>query len=69
MKGIQQGLYTKEFREEAIKMVIDGGMLLPEEASALILVAARLRHIAGTKWGLQQNLKMDRIEEHKKIAA
>ena len=35
----------------------------PDGNSALMLVSARLRHIAGTKWGLQQYLKMDRIEE------
>lgn len=35
----------------------------PDGNSALMLVAARLRHIAGTKWGLQQYLKMDRLEE------
>jgi putative transposase len=35
----------------------------PDGNSALMLVAARLRHIAGTKWGLKQYLKMDRIEE------
>jgi DNA-directed RNA polymerase delta subunit len=28
-----------------------------------MLVAARLRHIAATKWGTRQYLKMDRIEE------
>lgn len=42
----------------------------PVGNSALMLVAARLRHIAGTKWGLQQYLKMDRLEEEiKEIAA
>jgi len=42
----------------------------PDGNSALMLVAARLRHIAGTKWGLQQYLKMDRLEEEaKEIAA
>jgi hypothetical protein len=30
---------------------------------ALVLVAARLRHIAGTRWGMKQYLKMDRIEK------
>jgi putative transposase len=35
----------------------------PDGNSALMLVAARLRHIAGSKWGLRQYLKMDRIEE------
>jgi putative transposase len=42
----------------------------PDGNSALMLVAARLRHIAGTKWGLRQYLKMDRlVEETKEIAA
>jgi len=35
----------------------------PDGRSALMLVAARLRHIAGTKWGMSQYLKMDRLEE------
>lgn len=35
----------------------------PDGNSALMLVAARLRHIAGTKWGTRQYLRMDRIEE------
>lgn len=35
----------------------------PDGNSALMLVAARLRHIAGTKWGLKQYLKVDRLEE------
>jgi putative transposase len=35
----------------------------PDGNSALMLVAARLRYIAGTKWGIRQYLKMDRIEE------
>ncbi len=35
----------------------------PDGNSALMLVAARLRHIASTKWGTRQYLKMDRIEE------
>ena len=42
----------------------------PDGNSALMLVAARLRHIAGTKWGLKQYLKMDHLEEKiKNIAA
>ena len=35
----------------------------PDGNSALMLVAARLRHIAGTKWGMNQYMKMDRLEE------
>jgi transposase-like protein len=34
----------------------------PDGNSALMRVAARLRHIAGTRWGLRQYLKIDRIE-------
>jgi len=37
MKGIPQGRYTKEFREEAVKMVLDGGISLPEAARRLSL--------------------------------
>lgn len=33
----------------------------PDGQSALMLVAARLRHIAGTKWGLRRYLNMERL--------
>lgn len=33
----------------------------PDARSALMLVAARLRHIAGTKWGLRRYLDMERL--------
>lgn len=42
MKGIPQGRYTKEFREEAVKMVMDGGMSLPEAARRLSLPPSTL---------------------------
>lgn len=35
----------------------------PDGNSALMLVAARLRHIAGTRWSTRLYLKMDRLEE------
>jgi putative transposase len=35
----------------------------PDGRSALMLVAARLRHIAGTKWGTRQYLDMQRLRE------
>jgi transposase-like protein len=35
----------------------------PDGNSALMLVAARLRHIAGSRWGLKQYLKIERLEE------
>jgi putative transposase len=35
----------------------------PDGRSALMLVAARLRHIAGTRWGTRRYLDMDRLKE------
>jgi transposase-like protein len=35
----------------------------PDGNSALMLVAARLRHVAGTKWGTRKYLYMDRLNE------
>ncbi|OPZ08689.1 MAG: hypothetical protein BWZ08_00978 [candidate division BRC1 bacterium ADurb.BinA292] len=36
----------------------------PDGRSALMLVAARLRHIAGTRWGTRRYMNMDRLREH-----
>jgi len=41
----------------------------PDGQSALMLVAARLRHIAGTKWGTRRYLDMDRLKETAAVAA
>jgi transposase-like protein len=42
----------------------------PDGRSALMLVAARLRHIAGTKWGTQKYLTVERLKaEEEKIAS
>jgi len=35
----------------------------PDGQSALMLVGARLRHIAGTKWGIRRYMDMDRLNE------
>ena len=35
----------------------------PDGESALMLVAARLRHIAGTRWGTKVYLNMQRMDE------
>lgn len=35
----------------------------PDGKSALMLVTARLRHIAGTKWGTRRYLSMERLYE------
>ena len=37
----------------------------PDGHSALMLAAARLRHIAGTKWSTCRYLNMQRLQEHK----
>ena len=39
----------------------------PDGNSALMLVAARLRHIAGTKWGNRAYLDMNRLKEERMI--
>jgi putative transposase len=36
----------------------------PDGNSALMLVAARLRHVAGTQWGIKRYLDMDRLKEN-----
>src|SRR5262249_54099911 len=41
----------------------------PDGDSALMLVAARLRHIAGTKWGTRRYLDMTRLRELRKERA
>jgi transposase-like protein len=36
----------------------------PDGQSALMLVAARLRHVAATRWGTRQYLNMERLTEN-----
>lgn len=40
----------------------------PDGQSALMLVAARLRHVAGTRWGLRRYMDMSRLEEMDRAA-
>jgi transposase-like protein len=35
----------------------------PDRHSAVMLVAARLRHVAGTRWGTRQYMDMERLRE------
>jgi transposase len=42
MKGIPQGRYTREFREEAVKLITEGNMSLPEAARTLSLPPSTL---------------------------
>ena len=41
----------------------------PDGNSALMLVAARLRHVAGTKWGTRKYLDMERLNEQNRQEA
>lgn len=38
----------------------------PDGRSALMLVAARLRHVAGTRWGTKRYMDMERLREQEK---
>jgi putative transposase len=40
----------------------------PDGKSALMLAAARLRHVAGTKWGMRRYLGMNRLAEASEAA-
>ena len=35
----------------------------PDGQSALMLIAARLRHVAGSKWGMRRYMNMERLKE------
>lgn len=41
----------------------------PDGESALMLVAARLRHIAGTKWGYRRYLSMELLSDQEELAS
>ena len=41
----------------------------PDGNSAVLLVAARLRHIAGTRWGTKLYMKVDRVNDQEKEVA
>lgn len=44
MKGIPQGRYTREFRQEAVKLVIEEELSLPEAARRLSLAPSTLTY-------------------------
>jgi len=44
MKKIPQGRYSKEFREEAIKHVIEQGLLIPEASRRLNVPKSTINH-------------------------
>ena len=44
MKGIPQGRYTREFRQEAVKLVTEEKLSLPEAARRLFLAPSTLSY-------------------------
>ena len=44
MKKVPKGKYTKEFREEAVKLVTEGGLSLPEAGLRLSLPSSTIRN-------------------------
>jgi len=58
--AIIERIHAQENREEAVRKA---GSVAKKLEVMKLGKAARLRHIAGTKWGLRQYLKMDRLEE------
>lgn len=44
MERIPRGIYTKEFREEAVKLVIEGGLSLPEVGRRLSIAPSTIRY-------------------------
>lgn len=44
MERIPKGLYTKEFKEEAVKMVIEGGLKVPEVGRRLSIAKSTIAY-------------------------
>ena len=62
-------------REGGEIVLVDVGVAVAIEAfaadgnAAVLLVAARLRHIAGTRWGTKMYMDVKRLENRKETAA
>ena len=39
----------------------------PDGKSALMLVSARLRHVAGSRWGTRRYINMDHLKEQEAL--
>ena len=44
MERIPRGIYTKELREEAVKLVTEGGLSIPEAGRRLLVSASTIRY-------------------------
>ena len=62
-------IYTNNPQENIMKQIRRRTRVVgafPDGNSALMLAAARLRHIAGTQWGLKRYMNMERLTELKR---
>ena len=50
MKGVPQGRYTREFRQEAVKLVTEERLSLPEAARRLSLAPSTLGYWVKAHW-------------------
>ncbi|MFC1910536.1 transposase [Chloroflexota bacterium] len=59
MKGISQGRYTREFRQETVELIAEQGLSLPEAARLLFLAPSTLSYWDGLhKAGIMDGAKM-----------
>jgi transposase-like protein len=61
-------IYTNNLLENIIRQIRRRTKVVgvfPDGNSALMLAAGRLRHIAGTQWGIKRYMNMDRLKELK----
>lgn len=57
MERIPRGIYTKELREEAVKLVSEGGVSIPEVGRRLSIAASTIRYwVKASKEGKLQEV-------------
>lgn len=61
-RGFRNHMLERVMREIRRRTIVVG--CFPDGNSALMLSAARLRHIAGTKWGTYRYLNIKRLKDH-----
>jgi len=62
MERIPRGIYTKELREEAVKLVTESGLKIPEVGRRLSIAASTIRY-----WGrADQEVKLKEVGKNQK---
>ena len=65
-------IYTNNMLKNIMKQIRRRTRIVgafPDGNSAVMLAAARLRHISGTQWGIKQYMSMERLKELKREIA